>query len=63
MMAAHSIKHLSRSGVKLEEITLWVDGNFPQPGTMTSFVQNLPVEVLTLISNGVLLYSDAKVET
>jgi hypothetical protein len=61
MMAAHSIKHLSWTGAKLEEITLWVEENFPQPGSMTSFIENVPVEVLTLVSNGIVLYSNARV--
>jgi hypothetical protein len=45
-MTADSIKHLSRTGVKLEEITLWVNTTMPQQGVMTTFVQNVWIEVL-----------------
>jgi hypothetical protein len=60
MIAAHSIKHLSKSGGKLDGITRWVEENFPDPASMTTFVLNIPVVVLTLISSGVLFYSDAQ---
>jgi hypothetical protein len=48
-MTAHSIKHLSRTGVKLEEIRRWVHANMPQQEAVTTFVQNVPIEVLVFI--------------
>jgi hypothetical protein len=56
-MAAHSIKHLSRTGVRLEEITRWVNTNMPQQRAMRTFVQNVPIEVLSFIERGVMHYS------
>jgi hypothetical protein len=61
-MAAHSIKHLSRTGVKLDEIMSWVNQNMPQQGDVTTFVQNIPIEVLIFIERGVMHYGDANLD-
>jgi hypothetical protein len=55
-LSARSIKHLSRSGKNLDEIRTWVTANFPQPQEMVTFVQNIPLPILRLISMGVLQY-------
>jgi hypothetical protein len=55
-MTAHSIKQLSRTGVKLDEITHWVKTHMPEQGPLTTFVQNIPIEVLLFIEQGVMHY-------
>jgi hypothetical protein len=55
-MVAHSIKHLLKSGAKMEVLEKWVKDHFPQPAEMTSFVLNIPVSVLKLISSGVIAF-------
>jgi hypothetical protein len=45
-----SIEHSRR---KLEDISGWVDSNFPDLTVNTPFVQNIPLGVLLLITNGV----------
>jgi hypothetical protein len=53
-MAAWSIKRLSHTGVRIDKIMEWVTENFPPQKDMVLFVQNIPVQVLTLISHGVM---------
>jgi hypothetical protein len=55
-MAASSIKHLSRTGVRMEEVKRWVDRNMPEQVGTIRFVQNIPLGVLTFIQEGVLHY-------
>jgi hypothetical protein len=53
-MAARSIKRLSKTGVGFGPILEWVTAHFPLHDDMVLFVQNIPVEVLILISHGVM---------
>jgi hypothetical protein len=57
-MAAHSIKCLSRTGVRLPEIVSWVQQSFPPLDQTMMFVNNIPIPVLLLVSTGVLHYAN-----
>jgi hypothetical protein len=59
-LAAQSIKQLSKTGAKLEDIVMWVTECLPAPETMLTFVNNLPVDVLRTISLGVLHYAETR---
>jgi hypothetical protein len=58
-MAAHSIKQQSRTGRKLVDVVDWVKDSFPSPDAMVTFVQNIPVVILELISLGVMQFGRA----
>jgi hypothetical protein len=53
-IAAHSIKYLSHTGMRLPDIVHWVEENFPPMDDTVLFVNNVPIPVLLLISAGVL---------
>jgi hypothetical protein len=55
-ITARSIKHLSKTGVKLEEAAKWVQENCLSYGDIIEYVQNVPVPFLELICAGVLNY-------
>jgi hypothetical protein len=55
-LAARSIKRLSKVGIRFDQILEWVTAHFPVQDDMVLFVQNIPVQVLTLISHGVMNY-------
>jgi hypothetical protein len=55
-IAARSVKHLSKTGVKLEDVAKWVRENCPLHGENVEYVQNIPVPILELICAGVLNY-------
>jgi hypothetical protein len=57
-LAARSIKQLSRTGVGLHEIRAWLTANFLPSDEMVTFIQNVPLPVLRLISVGVMKYGD-----
>jgi hypothetical protein len=52
-LAAHSVKLLSRTGAKLEDVSAWVEEAFPEPASMVTFVKNIPVDVLGIILLGI----------
>jgi hypothetical protein len=49
-MAAHAIKKLSRTGVKMEDLLSWVKANWSSEGSVEQFVCNIPVSVIMTIS-------------
>jgi hypothetical protein len=53
-MAAHAIKNLTKTGVKLEDVLDWVTGNLPVKDCRDQFVCNIPLSTLMTISVGVL---------
>jgi hypothetical protein len=57
-IAARRIKQLSHTGVTIEDSSTWVTEAFPAPETMLTFVNNLPIEVLKIISLGVYRYTE-----
>jgi hypothetical protein len=59
-LATRSIKHLSKTGTKLDEIREWVEANFPSHDQMTVFVINIPIPILHLISIGVMNFGPAR---
>jgi hypothetical protein len=48
-----NIKRLSHTGKKKEEVTAWVENNFPGSEQMTTFVQGIPLVVIEFITRGV----------
>jgi hypothetical protein len=52
-LAARSIRQLCKIFVKLDDISEWVRVSFHAPETMVTFINNLPVDVLGIISLGV----------
>jgi hypothetical protein len=61
-MTCSNIKRLSHTGKKKGEIKEWVNQNFPKPCEMTSFVQKIPLTVITLISRGVAHFAKRRAE-
>jgi hypothetical protein len=55
-MATRSIKQLSRTGKKIEEIQAWVHDHFPAWEAMVTYVNNIPVVVLEMISSAVIIF-------
>jgi hypothetical protein len=53
-MAAHAIKNLSKTGVKFEDVLVWVTTNMPPDDPRDKFVCSIPVSALMTISAGVL---------
>jgi hypothetical protein len=61
-MTTTNIKRLSHTGKKKAEVRQWVDEKFPRPEEMTTFVQKIPLAIMTLISRGVAAFAKRKAE-
>jgi hypothetical protein len=55
--ATEVIKHGLHSRKKKTEIAMWVHANFPPRDAMTSFVQNMPLSVVVLVTRGVVHFA------
>jgi hypothetical protein len=61
-LTAQSIKQSSRMAAKLGDIMHWVKESFPAQEPMVTSVNNLPVDILRVISLGVFHFAECRTQ-